>query len=508
MTQQQYLNFDLMVDLDADIGHARVLDSPAGQAQTTFAYTPSASMTHTAQQATDVGQKLFDVVFSGEVETCLRRSEDEAARNGVGLRLRLRFGDPDLMMLPWECLYDSTRNRFLALSTATPIVRYVELPEPVTPLPIALPLRILVVIANPYDYAPLEVEREWSQIQKALSSLVERQLVTVEHLQQSSLGALQECLREHTYHVLHFIGHGEGGGNGKQGTLILGSTNERGVAVNGFTLGTLLRDHPSLRLVVLNACASAEASTSNPFAGVAQQSIQQGVPAAIAMRGAISDHGAVSFSQTFYDSLTNGYAVDAALGEARKAIYSTGEPAEWAMPVLLMRASDSRLWQLSDGGQPMNKEQPWWEQLSPQAGGDVIIAEVGAGASGVAVGKGITQTIVTALGPIQPDDKTVIEQQFAQVLAALKEPKAASNAQAAAMAEFQLQLLKGELTKTNEDEVPSASTLTQVGDWLLNNVPEIAEVLAGLFATPAVGKVVGKAGSIAVEWVRRRFGTS
>jgi hypothetical protein len=74
------------------------------------------------------------------------------------------------------------------------------------------------------------------------------------------------------------------------------------------------------------------------------------------------------------------------------------------------------------------------------------------------------------------------------------------------MAEFQLKLLQGELAKTGEGETPSASTITQVGDWLLDNVPQIAEILTGLFATPAVGRVVGKAGKVAVEWVKKRFG--
>ncbi len=505
MAQQQYLNFDLLIELDADVGHARVLDSPAGQARATFALMPATSTPNNVQQAMEIGAALFDAVFNGEIGTCLRRSEDEAERQGIGLRIRLRLDHAALVALPWELLYDSSRHRFLALSTATPIMRYMEQPEPIVPLLTTLPLRILVLIANPYDYPPLDVEREWSQLQLALADLAERRLVMIERLQLTTLGALQERLRKQRYHVLHFIGHGEGGSGGRQGTLILGSAREQGVAVNGLTLGTLLRDHPSLRLLVLNACSTADANEGNPFAGVGQQSIQQGVPAVLAVRSAISDAAAVEFSHTFYNSLADGFAVDAALGEARKAVYVTGELLEWALPVLFMRSSDSRLWQLEHGEQPMNEKQPWWEFLPPQAGGDVIIAQIGAGASGVAVGKGITQTIMTALGPIQPDDKIIIEQQFAQVIAALQQSKTSSNPQTAAMAEFQLQLLKGELTKIGDDEVPSASTMTQVGDWLLNNVPEMAELLASLFATPAVGKVVGKAGSIAVEWVRRRF---
>jgi hypothetical protein len=45
-----------------------------------------------------------------------------------------------------------------------------------------------------------------------------------------------------------------------------------------------------------------------------------------------------------------------------------------------------------------------------------------------------------------------------------------------------------------------------MGDLLLDSVPQITNAMANLFATPAVGRVVGKAGETAVTWVKRRFG--
>jgi hypothetical protein len=69
-----------------------------------------------------------------------------------------------------------------------------------------------------------------------------------------------------------------------------------------------------------------------------------------------------------------------------------------------------------------------------------------------------------------------------------------------------LPLLEGELTKVEEGETPSGKTIVTIGDWLLDNVPEIVEALARLFATPAVGKVMGRAGEETVNWVRQRFG--
>ncbi len=140
-------------------------------------------------------------------------------------------------------------------------------------------------------------------------------------------------------------------------------------------------------------------------------------------------------------------------------------------------------------------------------GGDVIIGEVGAGAKGVAIGKNITQTVYDMLGEPTPDDKQVIEQKLSELTAALHEVRGQLDTATANMAQFQLKLLQGELIKTEEGEMPSASTITQVGDWLLDSIPQIAEILTGLFATPAVGKVVGKAGEVAVRWVKKRFGS-
>ena len=154
------------------------------------------------------------------------------------------------------------------------------------------------------------------------------------------------------------------------------------------------------------------------------------------------------------------------------------------------------------------RQQDWWDSIPAPIGGDVIIGHVGAGATGVAIGKNITQTVYDVLGAPTPDDKQVIEQKLSEAMTTVQDLQKQLDAQTAAMAEFQLKLLQGELAKTEEGETPSASTITQVGDWLLDNVPQIAEILVGLFATPAVGRVVGKAGEVAVGWAKKRFGRS
>lgn len=154
----------------------------------------------------------------------------------------------------------------------------------------------------------------------------------------------------------------------------------------------------------------------------------------------------------------------------------------------------------------MSEKESWWDQVSVQSSGDVIVGEVGAGAKNVAIGKNITQVVHEVLGEPSPEDEELIRSSLSELTAAIEGMRAELTAPVAETAEFQVELLEGELTKTGEEEQPSAATITKVGDWLLENVPDIAEALAGVFATPAVGRVVGKAGGAAVEWVKERFG--
>jgi hypothetical protein len=271
-------------------------------------------------------------------------------------------------------------------------------------------------------------------------------------------------------------------------------------------------------------------SSVYPFAGLAQEVVRKGIPAVVAMQFAISDDAAVTFAREYYRAIADGYPVDAAFGEARKAVYLDDNEVEWATPVLFMRAPDGVLWDIvgqggersespghpeqEEGGRMDGKEEgAWWDTVghavdarSVQAEGDVIIGYAGAGATGVAIGKDITQNVYGVLGEPTPDDRGIIERELAAAKAAVQGMREQLDAATATMAEFQLELLQGELTKTEEGEAPSASTITRVGDWLLDNVPPMAEILAGLFATPAVGRVVGKAGQAAVDWVRRRLG--
>jgi hypothetical protein len=124
-------------------------------------------------------------------------------------------------------------------------------------------------------------------------------------------------------------------------------------------------------------------------------------------------------------------------------------------------------------------------------------------ATNLAIGSQMTQTSYRVEGQRAAQE---IAQHLADVESALGALKPKLDPGSASMAEFNLDLLKAELTKTGNKDTPSATTITRIGDWLLENLPELAGELTGLFTAPAVGKVVATAGSLAMSWVRERFG--
>ncbi len=508
-----YRNFDLLFERSSSGYRARVLESPAGQVAADFTLSgselPLEGVGRSAQAMKDVGGRLFEAVFANEVRACLRSSLDAVAREGGGLRIRLRMTDvPELSILPWEMLYDAARSRFLALSVDTPVVRYLDLAEPPRLLVLDLPIHMLAVLSSPGDQPPLDLSRAWDELKQAVSGLEAKRQLALERLEKPTLAVLQRKLRESTVHMLHFLGHGAFDPGTGDGTLVFESEDGESDGVSARYLGVLLHDHRPLRLAVLNACEGAKASATDPFAGTAQTLVQAGVPAVVAMQFEIGDQAARLLTEEFYGAVADGYPVDAALAEARKAIYTQGYQTEWATPVLHMRAPDGILWEANQGQEPDvkdEKDKPWWAELAASRGGDVIIGEVGAGARTVAVGKDITQTIHTGGEPPR-DERKILEDRLAAVNAALQRSRGEVDATVVSMAEFQLKLLQGELTKTGASEVPSGSTITQVGDWLLDHVPALVEPLKELFNTPEAAKVVGKAGDSAVGWVQRRFG--
>ena len=156
--------------------------------------------------------------------------------------------------------------------------------------------------------------------------------------------------------MFHFIGHGGYSSAAKDGVLIF--EDPRGAAypgrvVSGSDLGVALHDKRTLRLVVLNSCEGARGGLTDVYAGTAQSLIRQNIPAVIAMQFEITDDAAITFAHDFYEAVADGYPLDAAVAESRKAIHSDENGVEWGTPVLYLRAPDGRIFDVtSDTSEP------------------------------------------------------------------------------------------------------------------------------------------------------------
>jgi WD40 repeat protein len=363
-----YQDFDLLVEPDAPGSYrARVLRSPVGEsASVRFAlpFTPLELENFVLRVGLvrrrtrgpgrpdsaplkDFGGKLYSAVFQDELREVLQASLGHARAHGMGMRLRLRLTDaPELAELPWEFLYDPRHNRFLAQSRHTPLVRYLDLPDPPRPLQVTGPLRLLVMISSPVGYPPLDVEHEWDVLTGALAGQQTEGRVVVERLA-ANMSMLQERLRREAFHVVHFVGHGLYRPDWRDGALVMEDRNGQPHEVPGEELGGLLSEYDPTRLVVLNACEGARSGASDPFAGIAQSLVQQGLPAVVAMQFEITDDAAINFARGLYGAIADGYRLEAALAEARRAILHEGNPTEWATPVLYSRAPDGRLFDVT-----------------------------------------------------------------------------------------------------------------------------------------------------------------
>jgi len=359
---KKYHDFDLFITKCGDNYIARVINSPAGEARHSFAlpfsfddiqgYLEHFNQTRTIllkknnrqekkNLVTDryfVGKMLYECIFTGDIEDVLQRCLAKVTPKNEGLRLNLRLTEvPELINLPWEYLYDESKDYFFALSINTPIVRYLALEESIKPAVHQLPLKILIVIASPSDYPDLHVEKECQNIQSSLHELSQQGHIKITLLRNVSLADLQNTLSEQDFHIFHFIGHGGFNQENATGDLIFEDKDGKGHAVSGKTLAMLLHDVHSLRLAILNACEGAKTSSCNTFSGVGQCLMKQGMPAVIAMQNEITDTTAIIFAEKLYTSLVKGYAVDVALVETRKAISAQSNGVEWGIPVLYMR---------------------------------------------------------------------------------------------------------------------------------------------------------------------------
>ncbi|MFN8490355.1 MAG: CHAT domain-containing protein [Caldilineaceae bacterium] len=358
----KYHNFDLHL-LPTTIGlRIEVLNSPAGEAVTEtplpaavteFAHyvfeqeadvQPDRPGSHpTPMSLAAIGDQIGQLLLSGAVRDCFKTCMGMLAnRKEDGLRIRLRIYDHQLAAIPWELA--RIDGEYLCLRLKTSLVRYIPTSEPPGSLRTDGALRILGIISNPTDLQPLNVNTEQKVLAQALAPLTGEQTgakkVELTWLTESSVQHLQDALRQ-SYHVLHFVGHGDYDEARDEAHLVFTNEKQESVLVSSQWLAALLRDS-SVRFIFLNSCASGKSARS-----IAGELVRRGVAAALGIQSDIRDEVAIALTYGFYKALSDRLPVDAALVEARKSLLSISASElaspEWVQPILYMRSPDGYL---------------------------------------------------------------------------------------------------------------------------------------------------------------------
>jgi hypothetical protein len=272
-----------------------------------------------SEQVRNLGMQTYDLIFKRKV----RQHFEERLKTGDAYRvfIEMSSNDSNIMSIPWETLYLSRFRTFLALTRKYSLIRYLPNESPLPSRPFLPPLRLLVVLASPTDQPPIQIDQEAEILRRALATHEEQGLVKPLFLSRGDANLLnfQRTIRLFSPHILHFTGHGHFDartGPGK-GVLVF-QDGDVSQFVEAEAVATLLHDS-EISIAVLNGCHTGQAS-SDVFSGVAGSLVGAGIPAVVATMRAIDDRAALLFAREFYRSLVDGFALEAALIEARKAL--------------------------------------------------------------------------------------------------------------------------------------------------------------------------------------------
>ena len=336
-----YLDFDLRLALTTVGMEVEVLTSPSGNARgvTSLPTYSADDLISMRDNLAKMGDIVGAALLPGDVRLLFEKSMAQVEKHrDQGLRIRLRSNDAGVISVPWEIA--RVDGEYLSLRVRTPLVRYPIVDEAASALAVDGPLRILGIISNPIDLAELDADRERAVLERALRPLAEAGKVELTWLHHSQTQLLQCRLRQ-DYHIIHFVGHGYYDESRQESSLAFVNEDGASMLMSSKWLATLLRDS-TIRFVFLNSCASARS-----VGGITEELVRRGVSAAVGFQWNVLNKTAIAFAGGFYAALSDGWPVDAASVEGRKAIVSVlGNDlnnSEWAQPILYLRSPNGLL---------------------------------------------------------------------------------------------------------------------------------------------------------------------
>lgn len=224
--------------------------------------------------------------------------------------------DNSLFLIPFELLYLEQDRSFVSITQRISVLRY---SQPVKRNDYVrefdLPVRILVAIARPNDVPYLEFDQEKNIILDTLKEAISNRMVEVHIVDNASKEKLQRAFRFFEPHIFHYIGHGV-----SEALALENEETGKHELFDSAQLGQLL-DSYKINIAVLNACNTANAKLDETTISIAEKLVEKGIPAVIACNNAIADIAALQFTKEFYQAMLDGFSLETAMSEARKALW-------------------------------------------------------------------------------------------------------------------------------------------------------------------------------------------
>jgi hypothetical protein len=264
----------------------------------------------TQAELDDVGRRMFDHVFKGDVLKLYRRSP-----TGL-ISIQIVTDQDRVHRIPWEFISPDDRTPIPHQDRC--VVRVLPMCVESDPAPASKleTVRVLLVGAEPTS----EPGVGWSDVEKYLQRSF-RSLEGAAKLQViagANRAALLNALNSSRFDVFHFLGHGTVVAGEGQLALVDVDTQQTDM-ITGRELATALSGQ-NLKLAILSACETGVGDSNRSFGSVAKALLQAGIPAVVANQTSIPTNSIVPFVSALYRRLILDGNIDKAVMAGRAAL--------------------------------------------------------------------------------------------------------------------------------------------------------------------------------------------
>ncbi|WP_353930201.1 cell division protein HetF [Okeanomitos corallinicola TIOX110] len=300
-----------------------------------------------------LGQQLYNALFQGTLRDSWITAQGIAQHQQQVLRLRLGLKDTKLARLPWEVMHAGDRplatGPYIAFSRyQTGIPSTSRLPTHKISAQDGTGIKVLMIISSPTDQVRLDLLKEeamnlQSELQRQIPHSTENGSyipeIELTVLDQPGREELTQALEQGRYHVLHYSGHSNLGGNGGEIYLVSRRTGLT-ETLSGDDLAGLLVNN-NIQMAVFNSCLGAYRAKSDGGGETGERNlteslVKRGISSVLAMSERIPDEVALTLTQLFYRNLSQGYPLDLCVSRVRQGLISAygSHQMYWALPIL------------------------------------------------------------------------------------------------------------------------------------------------------------------------------